>query len=389
MARNGASAASGDTHDTPGTRMTNWLPAIAAWLAGGIVVLFCLGAGNDTIGPVAAIMSSILLAGAAAVVGGFLGFLFGIPRAKQIPAAPTPEDGKAAREYLENTNLEQISDWLTKIIVGITLVEFGAIRDLMVSVGRSIGPALIDADVGLQTGVGVAILVYFLILGFLFSYLWTRIYMEYVLRKQNALSSREFEDLLDERQDREGAADAEALELVNAYLESDADPNAPHFSDLTEKVTESSAIARSLIFDKARETRSAAWRHPEKRFMVARTVPIFQGLVAASPDRNHRNYGQLGYALIKSEQPKWKEAQTALERAIRLRGPGPNSGQGYYEYNLALALINQDAQFKAGKPSDPDLSKRIAGLLDSGRTVIPLREEPDIPAWAKLNGYKI
>jgi hypothetical protein len=41
-----------------------------------------------------------------------------------IAAAPNP---RAA--YTVNTNLEQISDWLTKIIVGVSLVEFDTIRN--------------------------------------------------------------------------------------------------------------------------------------------------------------------------------------------------------------------------------------------------------------------
>ena len=79
--------------------------------------------------------------------GGFVGFLFGIPRVLQDgqsgsagphpgvrPEAPTnlrlpsgasassPSAGSGFRINV-NTNLEQISDWLTKIIVGLGLVE--------------------------------------------------------------------------------------------------------------------------------------------------------------------------------------------------------------------------------------------------------------------------
>lgn len=69
-----------------------------------------------------------------AVAGGVLGFLFGIPRLLQRWAAPSPPgtsgEGKAAegkevarRYLLSNSNLEDISDWLTKIIVGLGLIN--------------------------------------------------------------------------------------------------------------------------------------------------------------------------------------------------------------------------------------------------------------------------
>lgn len=76
-------------------------------------------------------------------VGGFLGFLFGIPRLlarngqilsrtgieeqKDISAAVAEPE---ARAFLRsNTNLEEISDWLTKIIVGVGLIESRQIVD--------------------------------------------------------------------------------------------------------------------------------------------------------------------------------------------------------------------------------------------------------------------
>jgi hypothetical protein len=75
---------------------------------------------------------------AAASVGCLLGFLFGIPRTLQRanpgpqpdpkPDQPsTPESKTAAaatRAFLSNTSLEEISDWLTKIIIGLGLVQF-------------------------------------------------------------------------------------------------------------------------------------------------------------------------------------------------------------------------------------------------------------------------
>lgn len=71
---------------------------------------------------------------ASGAVGGFLGFLFGVPRLMQrvnrTEAAPGSEQtftnlgaGKTSRSVAANSNLEEISDWLTKIIVGVALVQ--------------------------------------------------------------------------------------------------------------------------------------------------------------------------------------------------------------------------------------------------------------------------
>src|SRR4051812_47035222 len=50
--------------------------------------------------------------------GVILGFLFGIPRTDK-KESPTEEERIL---YIDNTNLEEISDWLTKIIVGLSLI---------------------------------------------------------------------------------------------------------------------------------------------------------------------------------------------------------------------------------------------------------------------------
>lgn len=59
--------------------------------------------------------------------GGALGFLFGVPRYKSAPdsqaVASMAGTTQQAIAFIPNTNLEQISDWLTKIIVGATLVQ--------------------------------------------------------------------------------------------------------------------------------------------------------------------------------------------------------------------------------------------------------------------------
>ena len=59
-----------------------------------------------------------LLGLGAIAIGGLLGFLFGIPRTIQ-----SNEKTRDEFRQVVNTNLEQISDWLTKILVGVGLTQ--------------------------------------------------------------------------------------------------------------------------------------------------------------------------------------------------------------------------------------------------------------------------
>ena len=104
-------------------------------------------------------------AAAALVAGALLGFLFGLPRAVDQP-------GTKAR-LRTNTNLDQISDWLTKILVGLGLVQLGKVTHGVGHIGQSLAP-------GLGNGPGakpfaVALLVYSAGDGFLLGYIWTRV----------------------------------------------------------------------------------------------------------------------------------------------------------------------------------------------------------------------
>ena len=70
----------------------------------------------------------LVLALAFSGAGYIVGLLFSVPRAfTGAQGELTSDSGRdqqvRARMYSINTNLEQVSDWLTKIIVGVSLVE--------------------------------------------------------------------------------------------------------------------------------------------------------------------------------------------------------------------------------------------------------------------------
>src|SRR5687767_11994550 len=80
-----------------------------------------------------------------------------------------------ATQFRPNTNLEEISDWLTKILVGIGLIQLGQLSD---RVGRLV-TAVADGIGGNPPNptFALALLLYFTMVGFLASYLLTRLYL--------------------------------------------------------------------------------------------------------------------------------------------------------------------------------------------------------------------
>jgi hypothetical protein len=129
-----------------------------------------------------------------------IGFLFGIPKVLQgspapaAPALPASSPGTAPRPgsppstsqvistYRQrvNTNLEEISDWLTKIIVGVTLIQLRTVPDHLWRLAGVISSSL---GTGVPQGFGIALVLFFATSGFLFGYLVTRLYIQGALAR--------------------------------------------------------------------------------------------------------------------------------------------------------------------------------------------------------------
>ena len=106
-------------------------------------------------------------------VGAGIGFLFGLTRVGQTQRKEN-QDGKDSDETYKpqiNTNLIEISDWLTKIIVGLGLINLKEIPTKLRHVAEVLGGCL-GGSCGIA--LALAIIVGFSILGFLFGYLNTR-----------------------------------------------------------------------------------------------------------------------------------------------------------------------------------------------------------------------
>src|SRR4051794_13810704 len=125
--------------------------------------------------------NAVLVAGCAFAIGGLLGFLFGIPRSPSGDPgrAVTTENSSAGSDaptrtgYESNTNLEQISDWLTKILVGVGLVELGKLDTTVRHLGAALAPAFGNAPSSETFALATCFL--YAVTGFLIIYLATRV----------------------------------------------------------------------------------------------------------------------------------------------------------------------------------------------------------------------
>ncbi|MDY9919891.1 putative membrane protein [Proteiniphilum saccharofermentans] len=118
----------------------------------------------------------IIIAFASMLLGGLLGFLFAIPKLNK--NYNPHEDYDRSTKYMPNTNLEDVSDWLTKIIIGVTLTQLGRIPGYL----QSMADYLIDnSNLMLQVDSArpllIALIIYSFVAGFIIGYSYTRIYL--------------------------------------------------------------------------------------------------------------------------------------------------------------------------------------------------------------------
>lgn len=318
------------------------------------------------------------VAAAAAAVGGLLGFLFGIPKTLQ-----SDRVGDDETRYLANTNLEQISDWLTKILVGIGLVQIAQAPDALASLSASLGPLF--GDTGSSAAFGLSLALYFAVSGFVVVYLWTRALLRGVLKAADQDISARIEAELSKRED----ANAKALVLATRQLSGTAPATQ---EELDRAIAAASPDYLAQIYGSAEDQRQRTWRI-DKDSMV-RTIPVFRALTDADQQRrDFRHFASLGFALKDQPQPDYLGAEKALSTAIAVRGKSKTLS--IYEWNRALCRIHLDPAFAMDQPSGEQQRAGIESDLRRAAKQFAERyfaAHPDdadtttISRWMELNG---
>lgn len=153
---------------------------VIATIFGMILIAIGLArAAPDPVNGAAVGLTSFLVFLAATTVGAGLGFLFGLPRSRfadalaQGDGPSATQTSPSSKHYLNNSNLIKVSDWLTTIVVGLTLVNL----DMVVPAINDLG-ATLSAPLGGQVYspvVGVAITIFGILAGFILTFLWVSI----------------------------------------------------------------------------------------------------------------------------------------------------------------------------------------------------------------------
>lgn len=151
-------------------------------LAPGFLGLLLVAAWYDAMG------SMLLWGSACLLAGGAVGFLFGIPRSGDKESAnkgdshsgvsllaSLPSAQRAARP---NTNLEEVSDWLTKIIVGLGLVHLSSVYENLQKLSLTAAASLSLTPNDTHRSIAMATIVCFSVAGFIFGYLYTRLFLQ-------------------------------------------------------------------------------------------------------------------------------------------------------------------------------------------------------------------
>jgi hypothetical protein len=290
--------------------------------------------------------------------------------------------------YQDNTNLEQISDWLCKILVGAGLTQLTALPGVLKRYAIFFAPGL-----GGNTSHGevfaVGMLIFFTVCGFLVGYLWTRLHLGKALNDEIAAIGDQLTQVTSKIRNLEEQTeiDAKASSLVERLLNPISGTPIPSQEELNAAMKPASTPARSRIFFKAQKLREENWEGNKAK--MAWTIPIFRALIAADVENVYpANHAELGFALKDQDDQHRREAEEELSKAIEIRDNLGGKGYLIYEFNRALCRIHQDPGFKVS-PSDGKTKQAILADLKAAAQDPSVKaliaKEPDINTWLGNN----
>ncbi len=349
---------------------------------------------------------------AAAAVGGLLGFLFGIPRSLQgntvvaAPAIATPPAGAApastskpaaqpGRAFAGNSNLEEISDWLTKIIVGVGLVQantiYGKVAALAAQFEESTDAA--GADV-----MFVLVLISALVGGFLFLYLETRTRVMSLLTDVEAVigPSTSVEDpaIKTALQTPIGGRGAN---VTPASSEDEQLLRVPYGALKTgaELAAWGSAQARAGNFQAANQAlRDAIAKEPDKKDYLVRLADVLerqgstqaaQALIAEAEQKEGDDLALLKRDLVQAlYEPAPESFQKALTIAAKLLARPDGANDPFVRLWTAAAEGQRFAWLTQNNGSEADKQNARARALAEVKKTIELSPDPNSSARVLL-----
>jgi hypothetical protein len=361
----------------------------------------------------------ILVAAASLTAGFLLGVVFAIPRdgnegakakastgsngskaSSDTNSSQQTSDGKDAR-VRPNSNLVEISDWLTKIIVGVGLVELKFIPAKLGKLSLYLGQGLEgngkSAVVISGQSAGLAILVFYSTVGFLIGYVWTRLYFSSDLEDQIYRLQKDKEKLEEEKAKLEGEKsrlqqDKANLEDEKASLEQEKETLKQGTADLErdkkdlEKERDDLRLEQLILWAEQliRENQLAIAMqyidhalsgHPQDAGLILTKARILKRQATTTPDLPETerqrllklavDYASQAIALLPGQaEPLYNKAcyQALLDAAANKSEILANL-QSAFTINSSLKQIARNDSDLADMRKDPDF-KRLVGDAD-------------------------
>lgn len=311
---------------------------------------------------------SMGIAGAALAIGGLIGFLFGIPRSDSLRSNASRNDdidsNQESGRYGDNDSLEQISDWLTKILLGAGLAQISSLSGALNSLANKVDSITTGSSLGIFS---TSILMLYVVCGFIGGYIWAR----FSIRTELTRRDQELKRITDIDQ-KLGTVEAQ-VEQVRAELKNDfqvlqqlyeqIEPSAPDveaeqegevIQNFKALLMQASERTKLDVFRRLQEIRSQSYKGD--RTQMSKTVPFFKALsalgetdpVMGEAATFHRILGETGFAVkdrINATPSDYRDAKRYLERAIQIRDAGTvwdtrsRPWLAYYEFDYVFCLF--------------------------------------------------
>jgi len=302
----------------------------------------------------------VLVAGAALLSGFLLGFIFAIPRVDGkkgedkiaqpagAQAGESCEQGAPSDSVQPNGNLVEISDWLTKIIVGVGLVELHSIPGKLGEWSYDLAPGLQPAYgagplMGAQAA-GLAILIFFFTLGFLAGYVWTVIYFQFDLRRQFAQMKQQKDELQQFKQAAVEFMPAKAPVMLRAEASISANKLGEAMAIIDEALKNDPQNGFALI-TKARILKRQAFQPgqspSDREALLHQAIACSDQAIALLPDKGEPIYNKACYQALLDLNGLKGEVLANLEFAFRLNPALRQDARADDD----LGSLRQDADF--------------------------------------------
>ncbi len=305
----------------------------------------------------------------ATLTGIVLGFIFGIPK-----SAHKKEKKKTAQNYVSNTSLERVSDWLTALILGVGLIQFREIMTSLHQLTVTIA-ASVDPPGGPSSQVPIALITSAtFISGFFCAYLYTATRLVHMF------------DQVARVLQQQNVNDAAAVRRTNSVLvsgapEQDSQGRTTLFadgpSDLEGLLRSASAATREIIYGMAAQQRKTNWdwrslpspQDARARSQHDATLPVFEALSRLQP-QDPRFHGDLGFALRDCANPDYMRSIQELTKAIKLskKQSADPKGVAWYHFTRATAIARHLASHDFQEPHWAKLDKMARDDAETARS---------------------